>query len=381
MQKTDYIYFDNAATTEPCEAAVSSFLKAAACFGNPSSAHFLGREAAALLETAREQLASAIGADSSEIIFTSGGTEANNLAIQGTCEANSSANEIIISAVEHPSVFRVCRILRKKGWHITKIDCGLDGSFDKKALKEAVSDRTALVSFMTVNNETGTVFPIPEITLTVKNINPHTLVHTDAVQAFGKTDLSVRASGIDLMSLSAHKIHGLKGAGALYVKKGTPIYPIEFGGDQESGMRSGTEALPAICAFGTATEIAVKNIRHSYDDTKKMRQIILTGLRKFENVVINSAPDNFPYILNFSVKGKKADEILLAFSDRGICISKGAACKANHAHGPSMLMSFGIDTDLADNALRLSFCENNTPEEAERFLRAANDIIHRQSPA
>ncbi|MCC8029899.1 MAG: cysteine desulfurase [Lachnospiraceae bacterium] len=375
MLNPDFIYFDNAATTEPCEAAMSSFLKAAACFGNPSSAHFLGRESAALLKTARRQTADALGADSSEIIFTSGGTEANNLAIQGVCEAGRDTNEIIISAVEHPSVFRVCRILRKKGWRIIKINCGLDGSYDEKALKEAVSDRTALVSFMTINNETGSVFPVSEIVKTVKNINPHTLVHTDAVQAFGKADISVRDSGVDLLSVSAHKIHGLKGAGALYIKKGTPVYPIQFGGDQESGMRSGTEALPAICALGAAAETAARHIRDSYKYIQTIQQSILTGLGAFDNVVINSAPGASPYILNFSVREKNADEILSAFSERGICISKGAACKANHAHGPSMLMSFGIETELADNALRLSFCENNTPEEADRFLEAARRII------
>ncbi|MCD7866253.1 MAG: cysteine desulfurase [Clostridiales bacterium] len=375
MKNTDSIYFDNAATTKPSEAAIASFFKTAACFGNPSSEHFLGREAAAMMETAREQIASAIDADSSEIVFTSGGTEANNLAIQGVCEANRGANEIIISAAEHPSVYRICRILKKRGYRISKINCGLDGSFDERALKNAVTDRTILVSFMTVNNETGTVFPISEITKIVKTINPQTLVHTDAVQAFGKTDISVRKSGIDLMTISAHKIHGLKGAGALYIKKGTPVYPLQFGGGQENGLRSGTEALPAICAFGTAAEHAIQNIRFSYKQVKTVRQIILTGLNEFENVAVNSAPDNFPYILNFSVREKNADEILRAFSNRGICISKGAACKANHTHGPSMLMSFGIDTALADNALRLSFCKDNTPEEAKRFLDAAETIL------
>ncbi|MCD7982173.1 MAG: cysteine desulfurase [Clostridiales bacterium] len=375
MPQQDFIYFDNAATTKPCEAAISSFLTASECFGNPSSAHFFGREAAELMEKARKQVASAVDADSSEIIFTSGGTEANNLAIQGVCEANREANEIIISAVEHPSVFRVCRILRKKGWRITKINCGLDGSFDRRALQDAVTDRTALVSFMTVNNETGTVFPISEITGSVKDRNPNTLVHTDAVQAFGKTEVSVRESGADLMTLSAHKIHGLKGAGALYIKKGTPIFPVQFGGDQESGMRSGTEAIPAICAFGAVAELAAQNIKHSYDQIKEVHRAVLTGLTEFKNVVIHSAPNASPYILNFSVRDRKADEILRAFSERGICISRGAACKANHAHGPSMLMSFGIDTALADNALRLSFCEENTLEEVKRFLDTAEIIL------
>lgn len=375
MPHPEFIYFDNAATTRPCKAAVTSFLKAAESFGNPSSAHFFGREASAMLEQARKQVASAVGADSSEIVFTSGGTEANNLAIQGVCEANRDAGEIVISAVEHPSVFRVCRILRKKGWRITKINCTLDGGYDRRALRDAVTDRTALVSFMTVNNETGTVFPISEITESVKKRNPRTLVHTDAIQAFGKTAVSVRESGADLVSLSAHKIHGFKGAGALYIKKGTPIFPVQFGGDQESGMRSGTEAVPAICAFGAAAELSAQNIEYCYDPVREIHLAARTGLAEFKNVVINSAPDASPYILNFSVRDRKADEILQAFSARGICISRGAACKANHAHGPSMLMSFGIDTALADNALRLSFCKENTPEEVERFLKAAETIF------
>ena len=379
MPQSDFIYFDNAATTRPCEAAVSSFLKASECFGNPSSAHFFGRKAAELMELARKQVAVAVDADSSEIVFTSGGTEANNFAIQGVCEANRETNEIIISAVEHPSVFRVCRILRKKGWKITKISCSLDGSFDREALRNAVSDRTALVSFMTVNNETGTVFPISEITRSVKNKNPHTLVHTDAVQAFGKMSVSVRESGADLMTLSAHKIHGLKGAGALYIKKGTPVFPIQFGGDQESGMRSGTEAIPAICSFGAAAEYAAQNVSRFYAQTKELHLAVLTGLAKHKNVVINSAPDASPYILNFSVRDRNADDILQDFSERGICISKGAACKANHAHGPSMLMSFGIDAALADNALRLSFSEENTLEEVRRFLKAAEVILQPRS--
>ena len=371
------IYFDNAATTKPCPEAVEAFMQTVEHFGNPSSAHTVGARAAEMLIRARTQVAFAIGAQPDEITFTSGGTEADNLAIRGACDANKQARKVIISAVEHPAVYRVCRYLKKQGYEIVKIACSMDGFINEEQLLRAVDEQTALVSFMMVNNETGTIFPIKRIAQLVKEKCPTTLVHTDAVQALGKFTINVADLGVDMLTLSAHKVGGFKGAGALYVRSGVEIYPLVFGGGQEAGLRSGTEATPALCAFGAAAKAAAANIDTFQKNAAAIKARIVAGLGELDGCVINSAPNGSPSILNFTALGHDAATLLAALSERGICISKGAACKTNHKNGPSMLMSFGLEVARADNALRLSFGVQNTLDEADIFLAHLREILSR----
>jgi len=377
-------YFDNAATTQPSAAALDSFLHCATItFANPSSQHHAGKAAKAALEQARQEVAASIGANADEIVFTSGGTEADNLAIQGVCAAQPDQPKIIISAVEHPAVYKACRMLKRNGRKLAKVPVGLDGSIDEEFLAATVDASTALVSFMAVNNETGAILPIRQIVDIVHRKNPHTLIHTDAVQALGKLPLDVQDLGVDLMSLSAHKVHGLKGAGALYIKGGakrdknggTPIFPVQFGGGQEAGLRSGTEAVALAAAFGRAALDSVARLGVEREHASRLKQRLLAGLEQTAGVIVNSTAGGVPEIVNFSVPKQNPDDLLAALSDAGYYISRGAACKSNHTHGPSMLMMFGLPAEIADAALRVSFASENTLTEVDGFIAALRAIL------
>lgn len=363
------IYFDNAATTRPSKAAIAALNDALLNnFGNPSSSHFMGDKARTLLEGARQEVAEALGARADEIYFTSGGTEANNLALQGVCEASPQRRQIIISAVEHPAVYKTCRFLKKKGYQIYKVPVALDGSIDEDYLAHTLSDNTALVSMMLVNNETGAIFPLKKVVDIVKSYREDIPVHTDAVQALGKIPIDVRNLGVDLLTVSSHKIQGPKGAGALFVKEGTKIFPLVFGGDQERGLRPGTEAIPTICAFGKAAYEAKTNLPLFIKQTEALKSHLMQSLEGFSGAVLNSEIQGVSHIVNFSLPEKNPDDVLAYMSEQGICISRGAACKSNHKHGPSMLMSFGLDAQRADSALRISFSHENTEAEVVRFI-------------
>lgn len=371
------IYFDNAATTRPSEAAIAILNDTLLnTFGNPSSSHFMGHRTHMLLEEARQEVAEALGSSTEEMYFTSGGTEANNLALQGVCEASPQRRQVIISAVEHPAVYKACRFLKKKGYQILKVPVALDGSIDEDFLAHALSDNTALVSMMLVNNETGTVFPLKKVVDIVKSYREDIPVHADAVQALGKIPVDVRDLGVDLLTVSAHKIHGVKGAGALFVKEGTKIFPLVFGGDQEKGLRPGTEAIPAICAFGKAAREAKANLPAFIEQTEALKSQLMQSLEGFPAAVLNSGMQGASHIVNFSLPEEDPDGVLAYMSEQGICISRGAACKSNHKHGPSMLMSFGFDAQRADSALRVSFSHESTATEIERFVEALSGYLN-----
>lgn len=369
-------YLDNAATTRPSEAALSAFAETATiCYGNPSSLHQMGAEARAVLEDARGKVAAAVGARPSEVVFTSGGTEADNLAIQGACSKRPERRRIVISAVEHPAIYKVCRMLRKHGYEVEKVPVSIDGSFDEDALLRSVDTNTALVSFMTVNNETGTVFPIARIAELAKSRDAGVLVHTDAVQALGKVPLDANDMGVDLMTLSAHKVHGLKGCGALYVSAGVELHPVQFGGGQEGGLRSGTEPVPLMAAFGEAAREAAEGLGSFAAHARHLRDIMSEELAAIEGVTLNSDGKGAPHIVNASVPGMDAGELVRKLSDRGICVSRGAACKSNHEHGPSMLMSFGLPTAVADSALRMSLSRYSTEDDVRRLVDELSRIL------
>lgn len=370
------IYLDNAATTKPSETVIEAALELLSeNYGNPSSPHHIGIEAKTALSKARSRIAKALNADDDEITFTSGGTEANNLAIRGVCEAQPDKKHLIISEVEHPSVYRVCRILKRKGYQLTKIPVSMDGSIDVSLLTESLDDSTALVSMMMVNNETGTILPIQRVVEIVKSSHPSIPVHTDAIQAFGKIPVNVMELGVDLLTISAHKIRGPKGTGALYVKKGLDVLPIVFGGEQENGLRSGTEAMPLIPAFGVAAEEAQAYQKTFASEVSLLRDELIARLRELRGIIVNSDGTGAPHIVNFSAPEKDIDALISSLSERGFCISRGAACKSNHAHGPSMLMSFGLSAEVADSALRVSFSVENTMDEIALFCSCFEELL------
>ncbi len=366
-------YLDNSATTQVSEASALKALELMRTnYANPSSLHSMGFAASKELEKARLQVAKALGADVSEIYFTSGGTEANNLAIFGAVNAKKRAgNRIITTAFEHSSVYETMHELSKEGFEVVFIKPDSTGCINAKEVIDAVDGNTVLVSIMHTNNETGAINPIREIAVGAKRKNPSVLVHTDAVQAFGKTEIKPAKLFADLVSISGHKIHAPKGIGALYVKKGVRILPRTFGGKQERKLRTGTEALPLIGAFGVA--VSELDIQKSLDTVKELKGYLADKLLNFEDITINSPETATPYILNFSVKGIRSETMLHHLASKGVYVSSGSACsKGGKSH---VLSALGFEDNRADSALRVSFSKYNTTEDCDALICALKDGI------
>jgi cysteine desulfurase len=387
MQEPE-IYLDNAATTRPYAEVVEAVADTLReNFGNPSSTHACGNRAKAALEHSRTILADALHVSPREIYFTSGATESNNLALMGACLAwqnqyrspNSKerCGNLITTALEHPSVTKTVRNLKRQGWHVDYIDAP-QGNLDLTYLKSILSEQTTLLSVMNVQNELGYVFPVVEVAKLRDRQAGNSLLHVDAVQAFGKLDFYPQELGADLASISAHKIGGPKGVGALYVRKGIEMFTTAFGGGQERGLRSGTESLPLIVGFARAVKIAtahrqaalatVANLKRETEDRLK---------RELAEVVINSRADGSPYILNFSIPDVDNKAALKYLSKHGTYISIGSACEANHSNVPAgtwreksplVLELAGIPKHLRDSTFRISFSANNTSAEIKRLV-------------
>ncbi len=373
-------YLDNASTTKPRPEVIRVMQKVLEeDYGNASALHALGKKAHALLEESRELIAHALSVYPDEIYFTSGGTESNNLAIRGACRARGiDAGQIITSALEHPSVTRSIRGLKREGWSVSYVDA-IAGNFDLQACEKFLKQKTSLASVMAVQNELGYRMPIADVCCLRDRYAPDALVHTDAVQALGKIDLPLHEWGVDLASFSAHKIGGPKGIGALYVARGTKMFTTAFGGGQERGLRSGTEAVFLIAGFAEAMRLTYLN-REA--DNKAMRDIwkyAVCRLREeIPSVIINSREDGSAYICNISVPGMKNDKALSYLSDKGIYVSKAAACESNHktvAPGtwrpkhPLSLQAAGIPLSLGKNTLRISFGYDTKRCDVERFVQ------------
>lgn len=366
------IYFDNSSTTAPSQAAIDAVNGMLVNFGNPSSLHRLGAAAQTEMDEAREAVAGAVGASPSEIFFTSGGTEANNTAITGGAAARRRrGNKIVITAVEHDSVLMPAKNLESAGFRVETVAPGQDGTIDPSAFERAVDGDTVLVSCMMVNNETGAVFPVEKLRDIVVRAGAPALIHVDAVQALGKLRISVQDIGCDMMTLSAHKIHGIKGCGALYVKKGVTVRPFMLGGGQERGFRAGTEATAAIAAFGAAC----RELNPAADAAKmlEVKEELLRGLAGIPQVIVNSPGLSAPHIINFSVPGYRSETLLHAFEARDIYVSSGSACKKGALS--HVLIAQGLSRERADSAVRVSLCRDNTPDEAARFIAALKEII------
>lgn len=356
------IYLDNSATTKTCKEAIEAAAFAMESeYGNPSSLHRRGFEAEKLIDEAKKQIAVLVSCDKGEVYFTSGATESNNLAIIGRALAeNRRGNKIVTTAVEHPSVMEACSFLEKRGFEIVKISPDENGKINPIDFYNAVDEKTILVSAMYVNNETGYILPVYDIAKAVKRKNPNVCFHVDAVQGFLKLPIKLKNSGIDLMSISGHKVYAPKGIGAIYIKKGTRLKPTLFGGHQQGGVRPGTESVPLISAFSASiaknAPMMEKNLQHY----KKLRGRLLEKLKEIEDVTVLSDEKCAPYIVSISVKGIRS-EIMLHFLEQfEIYVSSGSACsKGGHSY---VLSAFGVPQSVADEAVRISFSMETTEE-------------------
>lgn len=363
-------YFDSAATTVPSAAAHAAAVAAMAPeFMNPSSPHAPGRAAAALLKSARQGVADALGCAETELIFTSGGTEANNLAIfSGVRASRQKGRHLITCGIEHPSVLECLKELERQGFELSVLEPDARGGVTLDRFNAALRDDTVFASIMLVNNETGAVMPVADMARALKARCPRALMHTDAVQGFLKLPFTPRSLGADLVSISAHKIHGLRGAGALYVKGGLHLRPILFGGGQEGALRSGTEALPNIAAFGAAARAGKESFAEDVSKMTEVRDYIAAKLlEKVKNALI-ICPPQAPHILSVSLPGCKSEVILNCLDAEGFCVAKSSACKkGGRSH---VLEAMGIPAGIIDGAIRISLSPENTVEEAGLLIDA-----------
>ena len=366
-------YLDNSATTRVCPEAIDCMLDCLKSnWGNPSSLHEKGIQAEDLLERARKTVAGAIGCEPSEIVFTSGGTQSNNIAVFGAVEAaKRKGNKIITSSVEHPSVMKAFDRLENEGYEVVRLRVDRFGRVDLEQLKNELDEKTVLVSVMAVNNELGTIEPIKEISALIKKSGCPALFHVDAVQAFGKIPLSVRSLGVDLMSISSHKIHGPKGAGALYVKKGVRLVSPVVGGGQERDLRPGTEPMPAIAGFAGA--VSALTVQKSLEKITALRNQTVEKLKNMDGVVLNSPDDALPYIINLSLPGLPSEAVLNLLSNRNIYVSSGSACAKGHKS--PVLTAAGLDTERINSSLRISFSRFTEETEIEMLLDGINKAL------
>lgn len=364
------VYLDNAATTKPCPEAVSAALDAMTVnFGNPSSLHKAGLNAQLVMDRARKIIADSIGADSGTIYFTSGATESNNLALRGASQAyGRKKRKIVISAVEHASVEETASALEEKGFEIARVAPRADGRLYAVDFVNACDENTCLISMMMVNNETGYILPVKEVFSAVKRRFPDIVTHCDCVQGYMKLPVKAASLNADLISLSGHKIHGVKGIGALYIKRGIRVVPIVTGGKQEKGVRSGTESVPLIAAFGAAVEKLSSSISERWDCVSELKNHFLEKLSVIDGIDVNSPEDGSPYIINISAAGKRSEIMLHFLESKEIYVSSGSACSKGAQSG--VLGSFGVKDRSADSALRISLSAENTVEELDLFVEA-----------
>lgn len=369
------IYLDNSATTRPCEAAVAAMTKALSeDWANPSALYQFGINVARALRTARVQVASAMGAEADRVFFTSGGTEADNWAIQGTVKRlGKRGKHIVTTAIEHHAVLNTMKELEAQGYEVTYLQPDSDGRIGVEALKAALRPDTILVSVMMVNNEVGSVMPIAQMAKLTHKQCPNALFHTDAVQGFMKIPFAAKTLGADLISVSAHKVHGPKGCGALYISPKVRSFPaLLVGGGQESGYRSGTEGTPGIFGFAAACEALKPTLSEDIEREKKLLEDIITGLSNLDGVVINGAHDA-PHILSVSIPGVPTQNSINILQDAGICVSAGSACAKGHrSHA---LTAMNLSPERMDSSFRISLSRETTQEDVKSLLDGIQSIL------
>lgn len=373
------VYFDHSATTATAPEVASQMVEYMTnTFGNPSSVHAFGREAKKAVIHARKQVADLIGANPEEILFTSGGTEGDNMALRGIAEANKKrGNHIITTQIEHHAILHTCEALEKEGYRVTYLPVDEYARVNPQDVADAICDDTILISVMFANNEVGTIQPIAEIGKIAKEKGIY--FHTDAVQAVGNYPIDVNEYGIDLLTISSHKFHGPKGIGALYIRKGVRIKPILFGGAQEKTLRPGTENTPGIVGLGKAAELAQAELTNKINRVQKLRDKLIAGItERIPEAKLNGHPTlRMPGNVNFSFRYIEGESLLLNLDIKGIAASSGSACTSGSLDPSHVLLAMGITHEIAHGSLRLSLGRENTEEDVDYCLEVLPEIVAR----
>lgn len=373
------VYLDNSATTRVLPEVAELMTKIMTeDYGNPSSMHFKGVQSENYIKHAKEQIAKVLKVNEKEILFTSGGTESDNMALIGCALANKRAGmHLITTKIEHPAILQTMKYLEEQGFEVTYLPVDEYGRVRPEDLRNSMRRDTILVSVMHTNNEIGAVQPIAELGMLIKRMNPRTLFHVDAVQGFGKYRIWPKKMYVDLMSVSGHKIHGPKGVGFLYIGEKVKIHPIIWGGGQQKGMRSGTENVPGVAGIGLATEKMYLHFNEDVERIYQLREAFVEGLSKLDQVKVNglSGRDTAPHIVSVSIRGVRSEVLLHALEDKGICVSAGSACASNHPQTSETLKAIGVEKELLDATIRFSFSIFTTMEEIEYTLQALYDIV------
>lgn len=374
-------YLDNSATTR-CTEGVAQVMTEVMCsaYGNPSSLHHKGVEAERYVREARETIAKTLKCAPKEIFFTSGGTESDNLAIRGAAYANArQGRHLITTSVEHPAVLNTMQYVEQQGYEVTYLPVDEYGRVHLSELEAAIRPDTILVSMMHTNNEIGALEPIEAAGELIKRVNPNTLFHVDAVQGYGKSRIYVKRMKIDMLSVSAHKIHGPKGTGFLYVGDKVKIRPVVFGGGQERGLRSGTENVPAIAGMARAAEEIYRNLDEDAERMYELRARLEEGIMRLENVRFNTLPgrESAPHVLSVSFAGVRSEVLLHALEDKGIYVSAGSACASNHPEtsGSATLRAIGLEKELLNSTIRFSLSPFTTEEEINYTVQALEELV------
>ena len=372
-------YFDNPATTKVLDCVKDAVVDAMCVnYGNAAAKHRKGVEAENLIREAKKAIADTLKVQEKEILFTSGGTESNNTALIGTALANRRAGKhLITTGVEHPSIYNTMSFLEEMGFEVTYLPVDHLGHISLEDLEKAIREDTILVSVMYVNNEVGAVEPIEAISQCIKKKNPKTLFHVDAIQAYGKYKIRPKKQGIDLLSVSGHKIHAPKGVGFLYIRDGVKIRPILFGGGQQKGMRSGTENVPGCVGLGVAAREAYKDFDARIEKLYTLREHLIAGLKPLGGVTINGSEDrtNAPQIVSASFEGVRSEVLLHALEDKGVYVSSGSACSSNHPGISGTLKGIGVKKELLDSTIRFSLGDLNTEEEVDYAIGVLGELL------
>ena len=373
------VYLDNSATTR-CFDEVAQLTHKILCehYGNPSSMHHKGVEAERYVRDARETLAKILKVNEKEILFTSGGTESDNIALVGTAMANHRrGRHLITTQIEHPAVLQPMAYLQNQGFEVTYLPVDKEGRIRLSDLEQAIRPDTILVSIMHTNNEIGSLQPIAEAGELIKKCNPQTLFHVDAVQGFGKFYIYPKKMQIDMLSVSAHKIHGPKGVGFLYLREGAKVNPIMYGGGQQKGMRSGTENVAGSAGMALAAEMVYKELNRDMEKMYGLRKRLIDGVRQIDNVKVNGCPDRegAAHIVSLSVRGVRSEVLLHALEERGIYVSAGSACAAHKPQPSDTLRAIGVEKELLESTIRFSLSVFTTREEIEYTVQALCEMV------
>lgn len=372
-------YFDNSASTKVIGCVMDVVVKAMTeDYANASAKHSKGAAAERYIREARSIIAGTLKVKEKEILFTSGGSESNNMALIGTALANRRAGmHIITSGIEHASVYNTLGFLSEQGFDVTYLPVDGQGHISLEQLRESIRPDTILVSIMYVNNEVGAVEPVEEIARVIHEVNPNTLFHVDAIQAYGKYEIRPKRQGIDLLSVSGHKLHAPKGVGFLYIDERVKIKPLIYGGGQQRGLRSGTENVPGVAGLGAAAAEAYRDHKEKIDYLYGLKDRMMTRLGELEGVHLNTQPgrESAPQIVSASFEGVRSEVLLHALEEKGIYVSSGSACSSNHPGVSSALKGIGVKPELLDATLRFSFSVLNTPEEIDYAIEALKELL------